>query len=338
MLRLPPFTYLAPRTLPEAVQALAEHGAAAVLVAGGSDVLPNMKRRQIEPQVLISLRNIQELRGISGDAQQGFRIGACTTLAEIAKDPDILAAYPALAKAADSAGTPPLRNSGTIGGNLCLDTRCSYYDQSFEWRLALGFCLKAGGDVCRVAPGSSRCLAVSSCDTAPVLCSLNAQVRLVGPQGERTIPVQQLFRDDGIDYLTKAHDEVLAEVILPPAVGISSTYWKLRRRASVDFPVLGVAAAVRREDGVVRQAKIFLGAVASAPREAAEAEAALVGERLEEAVIERAAELAAKPAKPMDNADLDYLYRKKMTRVYVRRALRELAGLSVWSGQEGEPE
>ena len=332
MLRLPPFIYLAPATAAEAAQMLAEHGPDAMLVAGGSDVLPNMKRRQRVPKVLISLRRIGEMTGISGDAEHGFRIGACATLAQIAGHAGIQAAYPALAKAADSAGTPPLRTTGTIGGNLCLDTRCNYYDQTFEWRQALGFCLKDGSDVCRVAPGSPRCLAVSSCDTAPVLCSLDARVRLVGPAGERTLAVQSLFGEDGINYLAKQPEEVLTEVLLPPPAGLRSAYWKLRRRASVDFPVLGVAVALQSDDGVVRKARIVLGAVASHPLVAVEAEALLAGQQLSEELIDRAAEAAAKPAKPLDMTDLDYLYRKKMARVYVRRALRELAGLP--SGDE----
>jgi 4-hydroxybenzoyl-CoA reductase subunit beta len=187
--------------------------------------------------------------------------------------------------------------------------------------------MKRDGDICLVAPGSPRCWAVSSSDTAPVLWSLGAQVRLVGPAGERRLPIAALYRDDGIQYLSKRADEILTEIVLPPADGWRSAYLKLRRRGSFDFPILGVAAAVRLEGDVVREARIVLGAVASLPREAPKAAAVLVGERLTDAVIEAAADAAAGPARPLDNTDLTHPYRKKVTRVYVARALARLAGL-----------
>jgi 4-hydroxybenzoyl-CoA reductase subunit beta len=187
--------------------------------------------------------------------------------------------------------------------------------------------MKKDGDICLVAPGSPRCWAVSSSDTAPVLWALGAAARLAGPGGERTLPVSALFRDDGIDYLARRPDEILTELVLPPDEGWASVYLKLRRRGAFDFPVLGVAAAVRREGEVVREARIVLGAVASQPREATAAGAALVGERLTSETITRAAELAAGPSKPLDNTDFTHPYRKKVTRVYVARALARLAGL-----------
>jgi 4-hydroxybenzoyl-CoA reductase subunit beta len=216
---------------------------------------------------------------------------------------------------------------GTIGGNVCVDTRCNYYNQSYEWRQAIGFCMKRDGDICLVAPGSPRCWAVSSSDTAPVLWSLGARIRLVGPEGERAVPIAALYRDDGIQYLTKRAEEILTEIVLPPAEGWRSVYLKLRRRGAFDFPILGVAAAVRLEGDVVREARIVLGAVASLPREAPRAAAVLVGQRLTGEVIEAAAETAAGPARPLDNTDLTHPYRKKVTRVYVARALARIAGL-----------
>jgi 4-hydroxybenzoyl-CoA reductase subunit beta len=327
MMRLPPFTYLAPRGLGEAARRLAEHGPEAMVVAGGTDLYPNMKRRQFEPKVLVGLRGIRELAGITGSARGGLRIGAGATLTRVAAHPEVATHYPALARAAGVVSTPQLRNMGTLGGNVCVDTRCNYYNQSYEWRKAIGFCLKKDGDICLVAPGSRRCWAVSSSDTAPVLWALGAELTLVGARGERRIPVAALYADDGIQYLGKAPDEIVAEIRLPAVDGWRATYWKLRRRGAFDFPVLGAAAAVRMEDGVCRDARIVLGAVASTPREAPEAARALIGERLTPEVIERAADAAARPSKPLDNTDLVYHYRKKMTRVYVARALRELAGL-----------
>ena len=327
MIRLPEFTYLVPRTVGDAVKYLADHGPEAMLVAGGTDLYPNMKRRQFEPKALVGLRGLGELRGVRGDARAGLTVGAATTLSAVAAHPDVLRAYPALAIAAGLVSSPQLRNMGTIGGNVCVDTRCNYYNQSYEWRKAVGFCMKKDGDICLVAPGSDRCWAVSSSDTAPVLWSLGATARLVGPAGERTIPVSALFRDDGIEYLAKRPDEILTDLVLPPSEGWRSTYLKLRRRGSFDFPVLGVAVALRMEGEVVREARIVLGAVASQPREATAANALLAGQRLTSETITKAAETAAGPSRPLDNTDFTHPYRKKLTRVYVARALARLAGL-----------
>jgi 4-hydroxybenzoyl-CoA reductase subunit beta len=327
MMRLPPFRYLAPRRVEDAVRHLADHGGEAMVVAGGTDLYPNMKRRQFEPKVLVGLRGIRELGAIAGTARDGVRIGAAATLTRVGRHPEIATQYPALARAAGVVSTPQLRNAGTLGGNVCVDTRCNYYNQSFEWRKSIGFCMKKDGDICLVAPGSARCWAVSSSDTAPVLWALGAQVALAGPAGERRVPVSALYTDDGIAYLGgKAPGEIVTEIALPPVDGWRATYWKLRRRGAFDFPVLGVAVALRLEGDVCRDARIVLGAVASTPREVPEAARALVGQRLGPEVMARAAELAAGPAKPLDNTDLVYHYRKKMTRVYVARALAELAG------------
>lgn len=329
MLRLPPFDYIAPRSVDEAVDTLSDCGPEAMIVAGGTDLYPNMKRRQFEPRVLVGLRDLPELRGLRGDVNSGVVIGAGMTLTQLSSHPAIQHHYPALARAAGLVSTPQLRNVGTIGGNLCVDTRCNYYNQSYHWRKSIGFCMKKDGNICLVAPGSPRCWAVSSSDTAPVMVTLGARVRLVGPNGEREIPVQALYQDDGIAYLTKGPHEILTEILIPPADGLKSTYWKLRRRGSFDFPVLGVAVALRQDDdGTVTDARIALGAVRSCPIEAKEAEQMLVGQKLTPDVIDRAAQLAYRLAKPLDNTDLPHFWRKRMARVYVARALRELAGVT----------
>jgi len=333
MMRLPPFTYLAPVSAADAVKLMADHGRDAMLVAGGTDLYPNMKRRQFEPKVLVGLRGIRDLVGIRGSHQSGLVIGAGTTLTATSGHGAIARHYPALATAAGLVSTPQLRNMGTIGGNVCVDTRCNYYNQSYQWRKAVDFCMKKDGEICLVAPGSPRCWAVSSSDTAPVLWSLGATVRLRGPGGERVMPISALWRDDGIEYLTKQPGEILTEITLPPADGLRSTYLKLRRRGSFDFPVLGVAVALRMAGDRVSEARIVLGAVASMPREAAEAGRLLVGQPLTPALIDEAAGVAARPSKPLDNTDLTHPYRKKMTRVFVRRALRRLAGLSDGEGR-----
>jgi 4-hydroxybenzoyl-CoA reductase subunit beta len=326
MMRLPPFSYLAPVSVGDAVKLMADHGPEAMLVAGGTDLYPNMKRRQFEPTVLVGLRGIRGLAGVSGSAAAGVSIGAGTTLQVVAAHATIARHYPGLATAAGLVSSPQLRNMATLGGNVCVDTRCNYYNQSYEWRKAVNFCMKKDGDTCLVAPGSARCWAVSSSDTAPMLWSLGASVRLAGPNGERVIPISALYRDDGIQYLSKLPGEIVTGIMLPPADGWRSTYVKLRRRGSFDFPILGVAVALRMDGDTVREAAITLGAVASQPRPAPAAAAILAGERLTPEVIERAADAASKPAKPLDNTDLTHPYRKKMTRVFVARALRQLAG------------
>ena len=320
MIRLPSFTYLAPRTLAEAARSMAEHGREAMLVAGGTDLYPNMKRRQFEPKVVVGLRGIRELRGVRSE-NGGWTIGSGTTLSEVSSHAAITRDFPALATAAGLVSSPQLRNMGTIGGNVCVDTRCNYYNQSYEWRKAIGFCMKRDGDICLVAPGSSRCWAVSSSDTAPVLWALGARLRLVGAASERTVPIAALYRDDGIEYLAKQQDEIVADILLPPADGWRSAYLKLRRRGSFDFPVLGVAVAARMDGQRVREARIVLGAVASLPRPAERAAAELVGQRITRELVARVADLAAGPSKPLDNTDFTHPYRKRMTRVFVARAL-----------------
>ena len=336
MMRLPPFTYLAPVSVGDAVKLMADHGPEAMFVAGGTDLYPNMKRGQFEPSVLVGLRGVRGLEGVSGSARTGVSIGAGTTLAAVSSHPEVARHYPGLATAAGLVSSPQLRNAATLGGNVCVDTRCNYYNQSYEWRKAVNFCMKKDGDICLVAPGSKRCWAVSSSDTAPMLWSLGASVRLAGPKGERVIPISALYQDDGIQYLSKQPGEILTAIVLPPADGWRSVYLKLRRRGSFDFPILGVAVALRMEGEAVREAAITLGAVASQPRPAPAAAALLVGRRLTPELIEAAADAAFKPSKPLDNTDLTHPYRKKMTRVYVARALRQLAAPSLAHGQHAE--
>src|SRR3954469_8082571 len=324
MMRLPHFAYRSPRTVREAAELLAS-SPDAMLVAGGTDLLPNMKRRQQTPRTLVGLRRIDELRAIAnGD---GFTIGAGVTLSELVRDDRLRRSCGALWQAAAQVATPHLRNMGTLGGNLCLDTRCNYYDQSYEWRKSIDFCMKKDGRICWVATGSPKCLAVSSTDTAPALLALGAQVTLVSAAGTRQLATADLYQSDGIHYLTRRPDEILTAVHIPPMHGWGSVYWKLRRLGSFDFPVLSVAAAARfAADGTVEAARIVLGAVASQPIDAVGAATALSGQRLTDEVIAQAAENAAKPAKPMDNTDFDLTWRKRVTRDVVTYALRELRG------------
>jgi 4-hydroxybenzoyl-CoA reductase subunit beta len=323
-MRLPKFRYLAPATAREAAAILADEGPRAMVVAGGTDLYPNMKRRHQTPRTLVGLRRIDGLRGVRGDPRRGLWIGPGTTLTDLDESRPIREHYPGLHEAVHSISTPVLRNMGTIGGNVCLDTRCNYYDQNYEWRRAINFCMKCDGDVCWVAPGSDVCLAVSSSDSAPVLCAYGALLRLTSRRGERTIAAPELYRRDGIHYLTKRHDEILTGIELPPAGRFRSAYRKLRRRGAFDFPVLGVAACLRFEGDAVAEARLWLGAVSMAPIEAAEAQAALAGRPLTDDAIEDAARLAYPRAKPVDNTDFAVRWRKEMTRHLVADALRAL--------------
>jgi 4-hydroxybenzoyl-CoA reductase subunit beta len=326
MMRLPYFRFHAPRELREAAELLAAAAPGdAMLVAGGTDILPNMKRRQQVPKTLVGLRRIAELGGIAnGD---GFTIGAGVTLTEIVRHRELRRASAGLWQAAAQVATPHLRNMGTIGGNLCLDTRCNYYDQNYEWRKAIDFCMKKDGETCWVATSSPKCLAVSSTDTAPALIALGASVTLVSATGTRRLAVTDMYQNDGIHYLTRQPTEVLATVHLPRLEGWRSTYWKLRRRGSFDFPVLSVAAAVKiAGDGTIEDARIVLGSVASRPMEAPAASRALVGSTLTDEAIAHAADLAAQPARPMDNTDFSLHWRKRVSRDFVGYALRELRG------------
>src|SRR5437868_7324347 len=265
MMRLPLFAFRAPNTLEEAARILHDEGPSAMPLAGGTDLLPNMKRRQQVPRTLLSLRNVDALRAIQF-GESGTRLGACLTLSDIASDPRFRNGATALAQAASSVATPHIRNMATLGGNLCLDTRCNYYDQNYEWRKAISFCLKKDGDTCWVAPGSSKCMAVSSTDTAPALMALGAKVRLVSREGEREVAVADLYNNDGIHYIRRRPNEILTEVVLDCLHGWKSTYWKLRRRGSFDFPVMSVAAAARvNADCMVKEARIVIGSAASQP-------------------------------------------------------------------------
>jgi 4-hydroxybenzoyl-CoA reductase subunit beta len=327
MLRLPFFTYLQPKTLAEALAMKADAGPDGMYVAGGTDLYPNMKRRHQEPRTVISLMGIAELRTEGredGRTEGGVAVGSGVTLTTLSNLPSFRHSYPAVAHAAELVSTPLLRNMGTLGGNLCLDTRCNYYNQTYEWRKAIDFCMKKDGHICWVAPSSPRCWAVSSSDVAPVMVAIGAEYRLMGPQGERVVPAGRFYHNDGINYLTKQPDEILAEVRLPAPDGWDAVYHKLRRRGSFDFPVLGVAAWVQWDGKQVADARVVLGGVASYPQEVAAAGAALKGTSLDDAAIAAAAEEAYRPSKPMDNTDFDLSWRKQMTRVYVTRALEEL--------------
>ena len=328
MLRLPPIDLRIPATVQEAAQLIAAGDVR--IVAGGTDLWPNMKRRHQKAETVVSLMSIPGLDNIDSN-KADIRIGATATLASIIRDDKIRERFPAFARALASISSPPLRNMGTIGGNLCVDTRCTYYNQTEEWRRSIDYCLKEDGEICWVATKSPRCWAHTASDSAPMLCALDAKVKLVSASGERELPLKDIFVDDGIDYLAKKSDEILTEVTVPgssDATHCRSAFWKLRRRGSIDFATLSVAAAVWTDDhDVVTHASMYLGAVGSAPMAVLEIESVLIGNKITEESIAKIAHAAHKIAQPMDNTDFAASWRGKMTVHYVSAALREIAGM-----------
>src|ERR1700694_208790 len=333
MLRLPRLQYLRPRSIAEATE-LAAQNSGAMFIAGGTDLVPNLKRRQFDVTTLISLNALPDGRRVEGDVQHGLTIGARVTLDELAHHEVLDGPFRALAQACGSVSTPQVRYMGTLGGNLLVDPRCNYYNQTYSWRKAVGFCMKKDGDICLVARSSPRCWAVSSSDSAPVALALNAHITLQGVEGTRRIPSVDLYKDDGIDYTTKRRDEVITAIHLPAAGGMAtSSYWKLRRRPSFDFPILGVAVAITWNEGVVRDVRGALGAVGSHPVDITALLQPLRGARPDGNAIAEISEAADKPSRPLDNTDLSHYWRKRMTKVYIEGARGGACGLEPLAGR-----
>jgi len=330
VLRLPAFELAEPTTLAEALALLAEHGENAQLVAGGTDLVPNMKHELFTPKVVISLGRLPELRGLRVEPDGTLVIGALTTLDELAHDARVARRAPALAQAAGLIAGPQLRRMGTLGGNVMLDTRCQWYNQTYFWRAALGFCLKKDGSLCHVVAGGANCVAAASNDSAPALMSLDAVLVFHGPRGRRSLPIEELYTSDGIHNKTVL-GEILVEVRVPAvSSGHRGAYGKLRERGSIDFPLLGVAARLELdEDGVVRSAALCAVALQARPLRLSRAPQPLVGTRpgTEEfrAALVTAGALAEKQCHPLSNIPGDPEYRRAMVPVYVRRTLQAAA-------------
>lgn len=324
MLRLPPFTYHRPRALEQALDVLGTHTDRALPIAGGTDLVPNMKHRLFTPDHLVALGGLTELRGIA--VRDGeLVIGAAEALDGVSRDAQVRAHAPSLARAAGLVAGPQLRNRGTIGGNLCLDTRCTYYNQTWFWRQALGFCLKKDGDVCHVTKVGKKCVAAHSADTPPVLMTLNASVDLVRPGGAvRTVAVRDLFVTDGIRNSVRRTDEILVRVRVPLAPGVRTSFRKLRQRNSIDFPLLNVAVAARFDGDAVASIDMVVSALGARPRVLSGLDEIVVGERLDAERLDALAERAYQQCHPLTNIIVDAEWRRAMVRVYARRALEDL--------------
>ncbi|HZT95783.1 MAG TPA: FAD binding domain-containing protein [Chloroflexota bacterium] len=339
MLRLTPFTYLSPTSIDAALTLLAKHGDEAQLMGGGTDLLPNIKHRLTEPRYVVGTRSIEDIKGIELLPSGELRIGGGVSLSELEHSSVVRERYPALAEAASLISSPQIRRMGTLAGNIALDVRCNYYNQSEHWRRAIGYCMKKDSEICRVAPGSDRCWAVSSADTVPVLIALDAEMLVVHRTGARWRKVASGYRDDGLRPLTLAPGSIIAHVRIPPQERTQTVYSKLRIRMSFDFPLVGAATSiVLAEDGTVGRARIVLTAVASHPLEVVEAEQELVGNRLTPDVIRSAGEKVFRATHPMDNTEGAIPHRKRMARVFVERALRQIGGLEAApSAQTSKP-
>ncbi|MGH7444875.1 MAG: FAD binding domain-containing protein [Longimicrobiales bacterium] len=324
MLRLQSFAYDRPRTLDEALGIIAQYPAAALPIAGGTDLMPNMKHALFTPKRLVALKQLAELRGI--DVRDGHLvIGAAETLTTIAHHPLVLQHAPSLARAAGLVAGPQLRNAGTIGGNICLDTRCTYYNQSYFWREALGFCLKKDGDVCHVTRVGRKCVAAHSADTPIALMTIGGIVDLATVDGERAVPVADFFLADGIANTVREWNELVTRVRIPlPSTATRAAYVKLRQRAAIDFPLLSIAVAGDFEDDVVRELRIVVSALGARPRQVTGIERIVTGQRLTPAVIDAVAERAFAQCHPLENIIVDPEWRRAMVPVHVRRALEEL--------------
>jgi 4-hydroxybenzoyl-CoA reductase subunit beta len=322
MLRLPPYQYHRPVTVAQAVSLMGEYAEEAMYIAGGTDLIPNMKHRLFEPSHLIALKGIEELKGIRSE-KGWLRIGAGETLSAVATNDAVRTQFSSLAEASAHVAGPQVRNQATIGGNVCLDTRCTYYNQTAFWRGALGYCLKKDGTVCHVTKVGKKCVAAHSADTPPVLMTLDAVVSLVGPEGEREVPVRDFFVADGIHNTKRAPNEILTEIRIPlQSANRRQAYAKLRQRKSIDFPLLTIAiAADVGDDGVVRSIDGVVTALGARPRVLSGWPAVAEGNVLDDELIDELAQRAHEQCHPLENIIVDAEWRRAMVPVYVKRAL-----------------
>ena len=330
MLRLPKFELAKPRSVGEAVALLAEAGPSAVVLAGGTDLVPNLKHELATPELVVSLASIPELHGIRREKDGTLVVGAMTTIAEVAADALVRESAPVLAQAASLVAGPQLRTMGTLGGNVMLDTRCQWINQSYFWRSALGFCLKKDGTLCHVVAGGSKCVAAASNDSAPALMTLDAVLELEGAAGEARVPIDDFWLADGIYNKRLEPGQILTAVRIPPTPsGHRGAYGKLRERGSIDYPMLGVAVRLDVQEGAVARADLVVTALAAQPKRLEKPAELLLGARpgtsgFDESV-EAAAALAYKQCKPLPNIPGDAEWRREMVPVYVRRTLHAAA-------------
>lgn len=281
-----------------------------------------MRQKLFEPEYVLDLRSIAGLRRVQPQADGGVEIGALTTLSAIEKSAYLREHYAVLTEAAATVASPVLRNMGTVGGNICLDTRCLWYNQSLTWRKGCGFCIKKDGDLCHVAPGGTKCWAAFSGDTPPALLCLNAEIEIVGTDGARRVPLRDFYTGDGEKYRKLLRSELVTRVFLPAnSADYRGIYRKLRVRGSIDYPLAGVAVVMKRSNGYVADARLAITAVNPAPLLVQRASEMLIGKVVDEALADEVGDLAARTAKPLTTSALTPEYRREMIRVFTRRAV-----------------
>jgi len=301
---------------------LAKIGENVRVLAGGTDLIPSMRQKLFEPEYVLDLRGVKDLRGINPQANGEVEIGALTTIRTIERSDFLRAHYPVLSEAAATVASPVLRNMGTIGGNICLDTRCLWYNQSLTWRKGCGFCIKKDGDLCHVAPGGTKCWAAFSGDTPPALLCLNAEIEIASPNSTRRIPLAEFYTGLGDSYRKLQPNELVTRVFLPPSsAGYRGVYRKLRVRGSIDYPLAGVAVVMKRSNGHITDARIGITAVNPAPLLVKGASELLAGKSVDETLAEAAGDLAARISKPLTTSALTPEYRREMIRVFTKRAV-----------------
>jgi len=321
-LSLPEFKLLRPRTVDEATGYLAKYASNVRVLAGGTDLIPSMRQKLFEPRYVLDIRHIPELKGILRRIEAGVEIGALTTLTAVERSDFLRQHYPVLTEAARTVASPLLRNMGTIGGNICLDTRCLWYNQSLTWRKGCGFCIKKDGDLCHVAPGGSKCWAVFSGDTPPALLCLNAEIEIASPAGRRRVPLREFYTGLGDEYRKLNPNELLTRVFLPESsADYLGIYRKLRVRGSIDYPLAGVAVVLKRSNGHVADAQLAITAVNPAPLLVKGVSRLLEGRPIDESLAEAVGDLAARTAKPLTTSALTPEYRREMIRVFTKRAV-----------------
>ena len=308
--------------MPEATACLGKYTDSVRVLAGGTDLIPSMRQKLFESEYVLDLRGIGDLRGIKPLADGSAEIGALTTIRAIERSDFLRTQYPVLAEAAATVASPVLRNMGTIGGNICLDTRCLWYNQSLTWRKGCGFCIKKDGDLCHVAPGGTKCWAAFSGDTPPALLCLKAEIEIVSPNGARRIPLAEFYTGLGDTYRKLQPNELVTRVFLPASsAGYHGVYRKLRVRGSIDYPLAGVAVVMKCSNGHIADARIGITAVNPAPLLVKGASELLAGKSVDEAIAAAAGDLAARISKPLTTSALTPEYRREMIRVFTKRAV-----------------
>ncbi|VEN73628.1 conserved hypothetical protein [Candidatus Desulfarcum epimagneticum] len=330
-MRLPDFEYISPGNLDEALDALARAGDDGAVLAGGTDLLVRMKQGLAGPRLLVSLKNIEGLSYVRRE-ENALKIGARTSLADILCSDEAGGFFPALARAAKSVGAFSLqRHQGTIGGNICQDNRCKYYNQSAFFRSARQACHKAGGKICYARDGSDRCRSTCRSDLGPVLMALDARAVLTGKDGQRTVSVEDFYASEGENPIAVAPHELLTEIQIPfPEKKPGNAYHRLAFRSAIDYPIVCAAVSLEASDGNVSKARLTVGAVGSAPLLLLSASKRLEGPWSPEKIGE-AAKMAMDTASAfaVDNVAAPVEYRIQMIAVMAKRAIEEAAGMAL---------